>query len=341
MLRAVPRSPLEVASPSTFAPALLRLVAVRGGDASLLASQVGLAEKDLELDELSVTPSSLASLVRGACDQLADPHAALRFPFEVPMRRYDAVALALRSARTAREVLTLTMRYAPLVFPQLEVSIEERDGELRFGARVQGHPRGLGIGVDELVLGFVVGHARRGGALVVPRRAWLTSARPRSLEPLLFTLETTDLAFGCEDTGLAIDVATADRELPGADPLMLVTAEQLADAALARAPRAGAFASTVGTRIEALLTSDPSVEAIAAALKMSPRTLQRRLEDEGTRFSSVLELARERVARRGLDDRARSLGEVAFQTGFADLASFSRAFKKWTGIPPGAYRRRV
>ncbi|HSO34361.1 MAG TPA: helix-turn-helix domain-containing protein [Labilithrix sp.] len=335
------RPPKETASPSTLAPALLRMAAARGADAALLAAQSGLELADAERDELAVTPTRLATMLRGTCDLLADPHGALRFPAELPMRRYDAVTLALRAAGTRRAIFELSARYAPLIFPQLEVVVDGDDDEVRFAARIGGHPRGLGHCVDEYVLAFVLGHCRRGGAEVIPRRAWLASARPRTLEPLFDALGTADVAFGAASTGLALSRACATRELPGGDPMMLVTADHLASAALASAPRAGALAAVVAKRIEDALTADPSTEAIAAALQMSARTLQRRLEDEGTRFSVVLELARERVARRLLADRALPLGEVAYQVGFADLASFSRAFKRWTGLPPGAFRRRL
>jgi AraC-like DNA-binding protein len=277
--------------------------------------------------------------LRATCEMLAAPHGALRLPSELPMRRYDGVALALRAARTPREVLELAARYAPLVFPQLEVVVETAGDELLLRARVGGHPRGLGHCVDEYVLAFVLAHCRRGAADVVPVRAWMSSARPKTLEPLFDALGTHEIAFGSVDTGFALSAAVAARELLGGDPMMLVTAHHLAAAALAHAPRAGAFAALVATRIEETLTLDASTDAIASALQMSARTLQRRLEDEGTRFSVVLELARERVARRLLADRSLPLAEVAYRAGFADLASFSRAFKRWTGMPPGAFRR--
>ena len=71
---------------------------------------------------------------------------------------------------------------------------------------------------------------------------------------------------------------------------------------------------------------------------MSARTLQRRLEEEQTRFTEVLDRARLDLARRLLADPALPLADVAFRLGFADLAAFSRAFKRWTGKPPGQWR---
>jgi AraC-like DNA-binding protein len=81
------------------------------------------------------------------------------------------------------------------------------------------------------------------------------------------------------------------------------------------------------------------MDAVAAALHMSPRTLQRRLEQSGTRYSEVLDDVREAQARAWLSDRTLSLGEIGYRLGFSDLATFSRAFKRWTGKPPGTWRR--
>ena len=74
-------------------------------------------------------------------------------------------------------------------------------------------------------------------------------------------------------------------------------------------------------------------------MHMSARTLQLRLEQEDTQFSEVLDRARLGVARGLLLDPGVALSEAAVRLGFADLATFSRAFKRWTGKPPGQWRR--
>ncbi|MDB4934668.1 MAG: Transcriptional regulator, AraC family [Labilithrix sp.] len=342
MLRGVARPPKEAASPSALAPALLRWVAAKGADASLLAAQIGTDDVTGASDELAVTPSGLAALLRASSELLADPHLALRLPSEVPLRRYDPVTLAARASRTPRDVLALVERYAPLVFPQLEARLvdDANAGEIRFSARVAGHARGLGHHVDEYVLAVVLGHLRRPEARVTPLRVWMTSARPPALAPLYAAVATHEITFGAEDTGIALAIDVADRELPGADPLLLATGQHLASAALASTPRAGAFAEVVAARIERILPGEVGTEALAAALHMSARTLQRRLDDEGTRFSDVLDAVRERIARRLVRDRTIALTEVGYRVGFSDAATFSRAFKRWTGMPPGAFRRR-
>jgi AraC-like DNA-binding protein len=175
---------------------------------------------------------------------------------------------------------------------------------------------------------------------VAARRVWFVHARPRDIVPYYRFFGTRELDFGCDDNGFAFESAVLAAPTVGGDPRLLATVEPLAEAALLAQPPARDFATEVGTRIRALLPDGANVDAVAAALHMSARTLQRRLGDEGTQFSEVLDGVRADEARRALAGTELPLAEVAWKLGFADLATFSRAFKRWTGQPPGTFRRR-
>ncbi|MEJ2538810.1 MAG: AraC family transcriptional regulator ligand-binding domain-containing protein [Gemmatimonadota bacterium] len=83
----------------------------------------------------------------------------------------------------------------------------------------------------------------------------------------------------------------------------------------------------------------PALHEVARELAMSGRTLQRRLAEAGHSYQSLVDDARRRLALRLLrDDSDASLTEVAFMTGFSDQSAFTRAFKRWTGTTPGAFR---
>jgi AraC-like DNA-binding protein len=83
----------------------------------------------------------------------------------------------------------------------------------------------------------------------------------------------------------------------------------------------------------------PALSDVASELGMSGRTLQRRLADEDTTYQSLVDDARRKLAVRLLGhDGDATLSEVAFMTGFADQSAFTRAFKRWTGVTPGAFR---
>jgi AraC-like DNA-binding protein len=74
---------------------------------------------------------------------------------------------------------------------------------------------------------------------------------------------------------------------------------------------------------------------------MSERTLQRRLEEERSSFALVIDDTRRELAEQYLSRLKLSLGEAAYLLGFADQSSFFRACKRWFGVPPGQYRRRL
>jgi AraC-like DNA-binding protein len=77
---------------------------------------------------------------------------------------------------------------------------------------------------------------------------------------------------------------------------------------------------------------------VARALGMSVRSLRRRMDTEGQTFSSVANEAQSIVAKNLLRNTPRTIQEIAYELGFADTSSFHRAFRRWTGTTPLAYR---
>ena len=99
------------------------------------------------------------------------------------------------------------------------------------------------------------------------------------------------------------------------------------------------FVELVRRTIQDKLTGRrPSVEAISQALHVSPRTLQRKLQDSGSTYQRVLDEARHLMARYYLGNSALELNEAAYLLGFEDPNSFGRAFRVWEGMPPSDWR---
>jgi len=91
---------------------------------------------------------------------------------------------------------------------------------------------------------------------------------------------------------------------------------------------------------EALPSGIPGIGEIGKHMGMSGRTLTRRLSEQGFTFRTLVRQTQERIARELLLDPARSIGEIAYQTGFSEQSAFNRAFKRWTGDSPTAFRRK-
>jgi AraC-like DNA-binding protein len=87
-------------------------------------------------------------------------------------------------------------------------------------------------------------------------------------------------------------------------------------------------------------SGDMCMESVAARLAMSVPTLRRRLEDEGTTFTDLVDDVRRDLAERYLRDPGRSISEIATLLGFAHAPAFHKAFRRWKGVTPSAHRAR-
>jgi AraC-like DNA-binding protein len=132
-----------------------------------------------------------------------------------------------------------------------------------------------------------------------------------------------------------------DRPLPAPNLELAQTNDQIL--ATFRAQLQGDdLISRVKTAIAHELPSgSPSDELIAKVVYMSPRSLRRRLSNEGTTYSKLLDAVCRELAEHYIADPAQSLSEIAFLPGFSELSAFSRAFKRRTGRAPSAFREAV
>ncbi|WP_226668284.1 AraC family transcriptional regulator [Microbulbifer aggregans] len=98
-------------------------------------------------------------------------------------------------------------------------------------------------------------------------------------------------------------------------------------------------------RIRRMLQSDNSIENlslddVAERLFTSPQTLRRRLKDEGNSWQDIKDSVRRDMAMYQLKQQETAVAEIAERLGFSEPSAFNRAFKKWTGLAPGAYREK-
>jgi AraC-like DNA-binding protein len=89
----------------------------------------------------------------------------------------------------------------------------------------------------------------------------------------------------------------------------------------------------------ALRGGDPGLEASARQLRMSARTLQRKLNEKGTSHQDLLDEMRRELSMRYLQEPEVAICEVAYLLGFSESSAFHRAFRRWTGTTPRDYRR--
>jgi AraC-like DNA-binding protein len=130
--------------------------------------------------------------------------------------------------------------------------------------------------------------------------------------------------------------------VPNSDQQLLKIMDEHAQMLMAQRPMPDDFVAQVRKEIvRELHGGEAQRDTIAEKLHMSPRTLQRRLEDNGLAFADLLDDVRAELAKINLRASDLSLAEIGFLLGFSEQSSFNRAFKRWTGKTPREYRLAV
>ena len=141
---------------------------------------------------------------------------------------------------------------------------------------------------------------------------------------------------------LVLPRALLDRPLVSPNEGLFAYLERHAEALQARVAGSASLASRVRELLSARIRQgEPEQAAIAQALAMSERTLQRRLQDEGVTFAVLLDDVRADLGRMYLADPKLAIFEVAFLLGYSEPSAFNRAFRRWTGTSPSDFRRQA
>ena len=148
--------------------------------------------------------------------------------------------------------------------------------------------------------------------------------------PLKFDAPANRLSF--PTSYLSLPIAKADASLCA---LLDRHAEEL----LTKFPPRDSLIEQVRSLIAAEFRGgEPSLDRIADQLGLTPRTLQRKLQELGTSYNDVLDQMRRQLAMRYLREPQMAICEVAYLLGFSESSSFHRAFKRWTGVTPKEFR---
>ena len=139
--------------------------------------------------------------------------------------------------------------------------------------------------------------------------------------------------------GLSIPLEAWRLPLRRRDPVLRQVLEAQANDVLARLPERNGLALDVQRALARRVGGETGIEALARQLAMSGRTLQRRLAAEGVSYQELLDDARKEAAGRHLSDSALAICEVAYLVGYSEPAPFHRAFRRWYGMTPEAFRQ--
>lgn len=166
------------------------------------------------------------------------------------------------------------------------------------------------------------------------------AAAEEYLRPLLDTADIRHVAFDSERSTVRLPRAMLDEPLPQADPHTLAVCIAQCEQILQRRQRRRGLSARVRSELLAAPGEMPGMDAVAAALHLHPRTLRRRLAEEGASFRALTNDVRATLATELLSQVGLSVEQVARRLGYAETSAFNHAFSRWFGLAPNEYRCR-
>jgi AraC-like DNA-binding protein len=303
-------------------------------DTGALLAAAGLSAADLADPDGEVPCEAYGAVLGGAQRQRFTPNLALALAQVTPLGAWPLLDYLVVTADTVGDGLHQLARYFRVTGSPIGLTIRDAGDPLRVELAA---PSAFAV---EYEAALIVLHLRdeTGGAVV---------AAGLSFEHAIDDTDAFARAVGCPVvpdarwSGFTITSEAWRRPLRRRDSVLRQVLETHANGILARLPARTGLAHDVQQALAARIGGgDTRIESLGRAFAMSPRTLQRRLAAEGVSYQSLLEDARKEAAGRYLADGTLAIGEIAYLLGYSEPAPFHRAFRRWYGKTPEAFRRR-
>lgn len=301
-----------------------------------LLDAAGVSRGALADTEGRLTALQAGLLLHHAVELTGEPGFGYEIGLRSSLTSHGAMAFVLLTSATLRQAIELGAEYGHVRLPMVKLRLVE-DGD-QAGVDVQ-QTFPVGAVRQSLFDLFLVGLARMTPALTGrqmdsvelwfegPEPAYFGRYRDR-LPPVRFETGVNQIRFAAEFLDLPFDTANE------------LASRAAQDQIAGELTRFGLSGDDLVGRVRALLAAGESsaLADVARAVHVSPRTLKRRLSAHGLTFHALVSDMRRTEAIRLLRQSALTVEQIGAQLGYADAGNFCRAFKRWTGTTPGAFR---
>ena len=310
-------------------------------DRAPLYDIVGLTPEQIGDPAATVTADAYHRLIEVIAEtEWPDPRFLMRVCASMRCEEFGAFGLAFKSAPTLRECFHRIGRYTRLHNRVSSFDVVDRDGIFcwthdkplsdRLGAQLSNEA----AMATTLTLCRETAHPG-----LTPLRVQFAHERGGSIQALVdhFGIEPV---FGADIDGMQFAQADIDRPTSVGDPAIWKFFTDHLESTLPPERASEPALDTRAVEVIAKLLSGgvPHLSEVARELGMGQRTLQRRLSERGRTYQALVDEARRQLAQQLVTESRYSLSEIAFLTGFSEQSAFTRAFKRWSGQTPGAYR---
>ncbi len=319
--------------------ALLETCRRMGLDADRLASRAGLTPEMLADPDARIPADLADGLWREALTASGDRWLALHAAEHVPFGAFRVLDFLAASGTRLGDGLSRVCAYFRLVDPRGLLSVEEEEDRARlcFDTVAGGAPAEP---AQQFTFALFLLRAR--AMIDEPFRplevcfTFPSPSDPGELSRVFGVIPT----FDCARAALVFPRRIFDLPPPSRNPGLFSVLDEHARALLERVPLDEALVTRVRLAIAAGLNGEaPTLARLARQLGLSPRSLQRKLESDGTSFVALLDEVRHERADLMLRSPDVAVSEVSWVLGFSEQSAFTRAFKRWTGRSPQEFRR--
>jgi len=328
----------ERTTSSSWALSIVQALELEGLDCQALFSELGLDYCALSDPDARFAQDGMTRLWQRAVEMTGNPAIGLNLAKVMRPGAMHVVGYALMSSSTLRDSFQRLVRYQRIIAEGADLQFRPTDGGALLTLAIHGDQLPPARQSADGSLASTLAFCRwLTGKSLVPLEVYFQGPRPADVEPYQAMFQAP-LRFNADSHGLLMRHVDMDIPLPTANAELAQLHDRFAGDYLARFSdnRVTHRARQVICRL--LPQGEPRRETVAQSLQLSERTLQRRLDEEGTSFQQLLDDTRRTLAEQYLARADLALLEVAYLLGFADPSNFFRAFKRWFAMTPGEYR---
>lgn len=310
-----------------------------GLDPSGLLSQSGIEQSDFSDPSNLIPFYKVATLFMLIFQASKDYSLGLHIGELVQIKSFQVLGYSVYSSSTLREAIDRLVRYERLV-GELGRTVLEEDGDylcLKWHCPIESE--GYEMVVEAAITGWVV----IGRQLVANNYGdfWVCfeHAGPKDIADYERVYQSK-VEFSAGFSGVKIKKELLNLPVTTADPGLKSIMDQHAKTLLNEFSSKMNLLNEVRAAVyQSLADGEPAVETVAAKLELTPRALQNRLKSQGVNFTQLVDEVRKITALHYIKDKSMNLLDIAFLLGFSEQSSFNRAFKRWTDMAPGEYRK--
>ncbi len=241
------------------------------------------------------------------------------------------------SSKTLFEAVTRLERFIHMISKRFNVEAVENNETFIIKIERQNIQKGLHFLMDGMMAVLVTMFRMNLGKSFKPFSVHLVRPEPGCMGQFK-TFFQCPVHFNANENLLIVDKNVMHVPLTGSNPIIADMSDRIIIDYLAKMEDSNILDRVKSEILHQLPTGNFSESSVASSLHKSSRTIQRLLSDQGTSFSELVNETRKDLALRYISDSKITITEIAFMLGFSESSSFSRAFKRWTGSSPSAYR---